>query len=585
MPPTFTINPSMIPIVQTRKALLILDMQNDFLSADGVLQIDEPEGFLDRTLDLARGFRDSGAGDVIWVRSEFEGHRSLLYEGDQIITADAILRSQKAKPTRGRQPTSTVHEGAAMEADEEAFLSISTDGDKKPCVRKGTRGAAFAPEVQAAVVAGRDIVVTKSHYSAFASGQQQLVQLLRGRFVTQLYVCGALTNISIYATAFDAGRHGYEMTIIEDCCGFRSTMRHLNAVRQLVQLTGCEVISSDTLLDQIRPPTPPSRATGLSPFISKIGLDLGGGSPDASPAPAAAPPPRPTTKRASPQPDRGERKRLAPPRRAASNDKIETKRPSKDTAPLAVDSELSSPDSESPHSPEKKPEEVQRKARAATVKRSELASSKGPAHAPEASSTKTENPPRIRNRVRQRLPRPSSDKKTAPSPLSPENTLSTAATQESKPEPKAPVPIIPSQPRSEPKLEAPVPASTAQSKLEHESPPNMATKEATAAVCSEPLCEGDTTVITNVLCPDLAANAFERLLDEVSWAGMSHMGGEVPRRIAVQGAIAEDGSMPVYRHPADESPPLLPFSPTVLQIKEEIEKHLGHPLNHVLIQH
>jgi hypothetical protein len=41
----------------------------------------------------------------------------------------------------------------------------------------------------------------------------------------------------------------------------------------------------------------------------------------------------------------------------------------------------------------------------------------------------------------------------------------------------------------------------------------------------------------------------------------------------------------VYRHPADESPPLLPFSPTVLQIKDEVEKHLGHPLNHVLIQH
>ncbi|SPQ26414.1 9db93328-245a-48bb-987a-703e27a3fd45 [Thermothielavioides terrestris] len=106
-----------------------------------------------------------------------------------------------------------------------------------------------------------------------------------------------------------------------------------------------------------------------------------------------------------------------------------------------------------------------------------------------------------------------------------------------------------------------------------------------APVVSEPLCEGDTTIITNVLPPDLAADAFERLLEEVSWAGMSHMGGEVPRRIAVQGAVAEDGSMPVYRHPADESPPLLPFSPTVLRIKEEVEKHLGHPVNHVLIQH
>ncbi|KAL2258193.1 hypothetical protein VTK26DRAFT_8594 [Humicola hyalothermophila] len=111
------------------------------------------------------------------------------------------------------------------------------------------------------------------------------------------------------------------------------------------------------------------------------------------------------------------------------------------------------------------------------------------------------------------------------------------------------------------------------------------TPEQAPAVCSEPLCEGDTTVIANVLSPALAADAFERLLEEVSWAGMSHMGGEVPRRIAVQGDVAEDGSMPVYRHPADESPPLLPFSPTVLRIKKEIEVHLGHPVNHVLIQH
>jgi hypothetical protein len=102
---------------------------------------------------------------------------------------------------------------------------------------------------------------------------------------------------------------------------------------------------------------------------------------------------------------------------------------------------------------------------------------------------------------------------------------------------------------------------------------------------SEPMCEGDTTIITQVLPPALAESAFDRLLSEVSWAGMSHLGGEVPRRIAVQGTVDGDGNMPVYRHPSDESPPLLPFSPTVLTIKEEVEKHLGHPLNHVLIQH
>jgi hypothetical protein len=66
---------------------------------------------------------------------------------------------------------------------------------------------------------------------------------------------------------------------------------------------------------------------------------------------------------------------------------------------------------------------------------------------------------------------------------------------------------------------------------------------------------------------------------------MSHVGGEVPRLVAVQGTVSPDGSVPIYRHPADESPPLKPFTSTVLQLKEAVEKHLNHTVNHVLIQY
>ncbi|SPQ26413.1 8240921c-da3c-4cf2-95aa-03c0e53b5322 [Thermothielavioides terrestris] len=281
MPPPFPINPSLLPTVPTRKALLILDLQNDFLSSDGALHVGEPEDFVDRILDLAKAFRDAAAGDVIWVRSEFEHHCSLLEDGDQIVTADTVPRPQKPGPSRGRQPTSALHDSAAMEADEEAFLSTGGDGGKEPCVRKGTQGAEFAPKVKAAIATGRDIVVTKTRYSAFAPGQQlQLAQLLQRRFVTHLYVCGALTNISIYATALGAGQHGCAVTLLEDCCGFRKTARHVSAVRQLMHLTGCEVVSADTLLEQLQPPAPQgqsAQSTGLSPVVSKMSLQPGGG--------------------------------------------------------------------------------------------------------------------------------------------------------------------------------------------------------------------------------------------------------------------------------------------------------------------
>jgi len=43
-------------------------------------------------------------------------------------------------------------------------------------------------------------------------------------------------------------------------------------------------------------------------------------------------------------------------------------------------------------------------------------------------------------------------------------------------------------------------------------------------------------------------------------------------------------SYPIYRHPADESPSLRPFSPTVSRIRAHVERALQHLVNHVLIQ-
>ncbi|KAI0354516.1 hypothetical protein OH77DRAFT_1426110 [Trametes cingulata] len=101
----------------------------------------------------------------------------------------------------------------------------------------------------------------------------------------------------------------------------------------------------------------------------------------------------------------------------------------------------------------------------------------------------------------------------------------------------------------------------------------------------DPIGEGDSSVIYDFLPPDLAETAFDNLLKEVKWNKMMHRGGEVPRVVAVEGSILEDGSYPVYRHPADESPPLLPFSLTVERIRQHVEEALHEPVNHVLIQH
>jgi alkylated DNA repair dioxygenase AlkB len=100
----------------------------------------------------------------------------------------------------------------------------------------------------------------------------------------------------------------------------------------------------------------------------------------------------------------------------------------------------------------------------------------------------------------------------------------------------------------------------------------------------EAIAEGDTTLVFPFLPSDIAESAFNSLKSEVAWSVMRHHGGEVPRLVAVEGAVNEDGSFPIYRHPSDESPPLLQFTPTVSVIRSHVERVVGHPVNHVLIQ-
>ncbi|KAK3332718.1 hypothetical protein B0T19DRAFT_416364 [Cercophora scortea] len=658
MPAMFPISAAALPAIPTRQALIIIDLQNDFISLDGALPVTEPKGFADRAIELAKAFRNSGAGDVIWVRSEYERHRSLSTEGDQIVTSE--LPPRLARPTRGRQPISRGHDAVAMEADDEAFLSVSSAGDTKPaCVRKGTAGAEFSPCAQEAVVAGRDIVFTKTHYSAFASGQQQLVQLLRGRFVTEMYVCGALSNVSIYATALDAGRHGYAMTVVEDCCGYRSEMRHTNAMQQLMQLTGSEVTDAESVIANLRPPKPISTAvssrptpggrrpgasakakdkatakaednegarpggsdnarqksppepvrsqgksTGLSPKMSKVTLNIGHDSPTPVVEPINSANPQrgqgSSTSSAARSPEALGAAGASAPLKSQSNreehdgDNGHALRVKiHHAAPLEVDSasDHATSDHESPRDRYKRRDVVADPIGDAGARHSDTKTNKSPPRIPEPA---TLSPERTRIKIQtRRRPRRESVEQTSISESPPQKTPEQATAPGTAVVAKrATVETVPDRSKLSPAAkpldsEPLIKASPSPKSKTATPPPKMADSQPkrTPSIISEPMCEGDTTVISNALSPALAADAFERLLQEVSWASMSHLGGEVPRQIAVQGAVDDEGNMPVYRHPSDESPPLLPFSPTVLAIKTEIEQHLGHPLNHVLIQH
>ncbi|AFY95718.1 isochorismatase family protein [Chamaesiphon minutus] len=95
---------------------------------------------------------------------------------------------------------------------------------------------------------------------------------------------------------------------------------------------------------------------------------------------------------------------------------------------------------------------------------------------------------------------------------------------------------------------------------------------------------GDSSLDCAALSSCIDESTFETLHDEVAWHHMIHRGSAVPRLIALQGMKEADGVEPLYRHPADEQPPLTYWTPTVDAIRQEVEGRIGHPLNHCLIQ-
>lgn len=94
---------------------------------------------------------------------------------------------------------------------------------------------------------------------------------------------------------------------------------------------------------------------------------------------------------------------------------------------------------------------------------------------------------------------------------------------------------------------------------------------------------GDSSLYLDVLPPDLHDNSFNILDQEIIWNEMGQKGGMVPRLISIQGDKI-DGLQPLYRHPADEHPILVDFSPLAKKSRDIISDLLKQEFNHALIQ-
>ncbi|KAL4995158.1 hypothetical protein BDV10DRAFT_136512 [Aspergillus recurvatus] len=453
----------------TRPALLLLDFQNDFVRPNGALHVPNTTDIIETIPSLATAFRRTGY--VVWGRSYYESRQPLLNADGQ----DLVVINRAEDSVKKRAADSELKD----DVHDEAFLSTETPH----CCLPQTAGAQFPAPLLASIDTESDILIEKSEYSALSPA---LVLSLRTRFVTEIYLCGSLSNASVYATALDAVRHGFSLFLVEDCLGYRSFSRHEETMRRMADVLGANGITSQELLEQLdreetdqiarneprlARPLPPA---GIEGDLKNLDVKL--------------------DNTAGPKPDSPE-----PPLRRRRLEDILAEMSDDDHGHLRELAELS------------------------------------------------------RGQVRSYRVERDGQSRIAESGDSPERNI---------------------------RRKRPDQNEYRSSRTEHH---RVRRSKPAANVCrpGDVIGEGDSRIVYEL---DLPENAFERIRDEVAWQKMYHMSGQVPRLVAAQGEHMPDGSIPIYRHPADDSPPLEPFTSTVDQVRVLVERMLGHPLNHVLIQ-
>ncbi|KAF2435653.1 Isochorismatase hydrolase [Tothia fuscella] len=662
------------PQFQTNQALLVIGLQNEFLLPNGKLPISTNTGFVDRIKVLVPKFREL-AGDIIWIRSEFdaespangdsessevvvtemedflgEGIRadgeSAPRESTSSAASDAptvrpkALRSKRKKALnifkdigkRKQSAPSSIQQDLIHE-DEELYLSTSKRG---ACCIPGSTGARFSDQIKDSIMPSKDMVVVKSKYSAF--NQTSLLISLRMKLITELYICGCMTNVSVYATIAEAARHGFTINIIEDCLGYRTVNRHELALSLMADGMGAYTVTSSEILEELDMPAETEVSehenftSDLDSLVERLKIkDENDEDPQVSSHDTKA-----ITSLAE---------SLSAVRLTSENARFHNATSSGTNLISAINpctgeeedsvvaaqslrSSRSQPDVRRSYvkmrvrvrpkdSPEKRPKTADPSNLPSTLhaashgqgfleKRKKPEAAKGiskKAEPPERSAPlPTESSP---NHNQQRNSN-SVDASVVPHNLGPRQIKNSKSTPSLK---SGPSRVVTSnqQPPKIPEVYQPSrstagnPGGTPTTSVPVRTMQQPASKKKVKSLANLPtlgpgdsIGERDAYIHYNLLPPSirdeindtipLAETIFHAIYHEVRWQKMYHASGEVPRLVAVQGAVGTDGSVPIYRHPSDQAPKLLTFSKHVDIVRRETEKVVGHPLNHVLIQ-
>lgn len=564
------------PPIDTKKALLLLDFQNDFVDPGGRLPVQNVASFLSELPVLAAEFRTKGV--VIWCGTEFKGPKSSISSttGSQAILLKQSLKDQDpdeeigeyhSHPNHTRSPTEdplSPSEKPDVTHDREAFLAPTMIPTKYRCCMPGSKGIEYPDNLSAAMDHDQDLILLKQNYSAFVD--TSLLMHLRTMLITELYVCGSLSNISVYATVLDAVCHGLQVTVVEDCLGFNDELCHVEAMRQMADDMGAEGIDCQELRDDLAGLL--GNVVREEDFTTTFQVSL---------PPPSRPKSNTTAQHISDWIARLESEcdAIQPPNieRTLSNT-VE------DLAVPTLDSYAKSESSCQQAGSITEERNPPRKRAASDLNPTEhdrlLKSSQTSSKRPLSSAIHITEHKEIKQTTRTRKRRPSHESPAMPYHSSSEILADTGTNSpDSKKESTSELGMLTTGDSDT------GPAQSGRATM----PKKKKKLEQDTLGPEDKIGQGDSRIYVDVLDKAAADIAFETCRESIKWQKMFHRSGEVPRLVAVQGDISEDGTqVPIYRHPADESPALLPFDSTIDKIRKAAESIVKHPLNHALIQ-
>jgi nicotinamidase-related amidase len=169
-----------------RAALLIIDMQRDFLEPGGFGEmLGNDVSQLRRTIEPNRRLLSAWRAAGLLAIHTREGHRPDLTD------------LPPAKKRRGNGPT--------------------TIGDLGPMGRILVRGEAGHEIIKELSPAANEPIIDKPGKGAFFA--TDLHEILRHRGIAQLAITGVTTEVCVNTTVREANDRGYDCLVLEDCVG------------------------------------------------------------------------------------------------------------------------------------------------------------------------------------------------------------------------------------------------------------------------------------------------------------------------------------------------------------------------------